>query len=56
MQDKEVKKPLGRPRKDKSVKKELRTIYISPECYEFYQRMGDGNFSKGVEEVFKKRA
>jgi len=51
--DKEVKK-LGRPRKEKGVRKELRTIYISPECYEFYQRIGDGNFSKGVSDVFKR--
>lgn len=42
------KKTLGRPTKQKTVNKELRTIYITQECWEFFKNLGDGNFSKGV--------
>ena len=50
---KEIKRPVGRPKKDNAVKKELRTVYISKEVYEFYFKRGGGNFSKGVELVCK---
>jgi uncharacterized protein (DUF4415 family) len=48
------KRKVGRPKIDKSVKKELRTVYISREVYEFYYVTGGGNFSKGVELIAKK--
>jgi uncharacterized protein (DUF4415 family) len=48
------KRKVGRPRIDKAVKKELRTVYISKEIYEFYFIKGEGNFSRGVESIAKK--
>jgi uncharacterized protein (DUF4415 family) len=48
------KRKVGRPKIDKSVKKELRTVYISKEVYEFYFINGGENFSKGVEMIAKK--
>jgi hypothetical protein len=48
------KRKVGRPKIDKSVKKELRTVYISKEIYQFYFIKGGENFSKGVELIAKK--
>lgn len=48
------KKPVGRPRKNPSEKKEIRTVYVSKEIYEFYFINGGGNFSKGIELIAKK--
>ncbi len=49
----EIKKPKrGRPRKRKDSAKG-RMVYISNEAYAFYKHIGNGNFSEGVDKVFK---
>lgn len=42
------RKQLGRPPLKVKPKK-ARMVYISDEAYQFYKKLGDNNFSKGIE-------
>jgi uncharacterized protein (DUF4415 family) len=47
------KKKVGRPAIKNNPKKS-KMVYISEEAHRFYESVGKGNFSKGVEIVFGK--
>lgn len=46
------KKKVGRPKKQ-FKEKQIRTIYISDSDHQYFKMLGDGNFSKGLEEAKK---
>jgi hypothetical protein len=46
------KKRVGRPKKSRI--KERKAVCIHPEVYDFFVKLGNGNFSAGIELAYNK--